>query len=566
MLTRMKGLFVLVVLSTMLCASRADEDGLSRAKIAQMGKAATALVEVKPRRGYGSAFCIHPSGLFLTNAHVAQGDLTLILNPGLTTEKSYPARIIRTDKDLDLALLRIEGVKDLPTLSLGSDKDLEELMQVVAFGFPFGTAIAASKGEYPGVSINVGSITSLRHKKGQLDRIQLDAALNPGNSGGPVLDRNGKVVGVVVAGVRGSGVNFAIPVSVVSRFVSRPDIEFNPPLLTVGNLHKPMRFEARIVPLLPSKESLTVDLILKPAKGQERTHRMQSEGDKYHVTAVPLPTPSDPIVLRLFARFDDGTLNALASDRAFQVGGREIRLSELRGIRQGATSRLLLHDSKRIEGKVAGLDDVSLRLGGQTLSVNLTKAKEVEVTSVTDIEPVSCTLQVSQDGKEIFRHSQNLTDLGLIKNPSFEAGLEAWTTVVYGARPRVEFDTDVAREGWQALRMAAAEVSDTACNQLIRIKPGQWYRFSGWVRTRGLDPHGSSVYGTYLIQGKGGNPIIAKGANHGGDTEWTEVPITFQVPADGWIHISCFFVGFGRGTGTVWFDDLKLVEVSQPPG
>jgi hypothetical protein len=99
----------------------------------------------------------------------------------------------------------------------------------------------------------------------------------------------------------------------------------------------------------------------------------------------------------------------------------------------------------------------------------------------------------------------------------------------------------------------------------LMLRPGQWYRLSGWVRTRGLDAHGSPVYGTFQVQQPGGAVIIARGTNSGGDTEWTEVPITFQALAGGLTRICVFFVGFGNGTGTAWFDDLKLEEMSQRP-
>ena len=131
--------------------------------------------------------------------------------------------MIRADKDLDLALLRADGVKDLPALSLGSVDRITETMEVVALGFPFGKLLDAQPNEYPAVSVNIGSVTSLRMKDGALHRIQVDAALNPGNSGGPVLGPDGKVVGVVVAGVRGSGVNFVIPVSHLTTFLARPE-------------------------------------------------------------------------------------------------------------------------------------------------------------------------------------------------------------------------------------------------------------------------------------------------------------------------------------------------------
>jgi rhomboid protease GluP len=156
-------------------------------------------------------------------------------------------------------------------------------------------------------------------------------------------------------------------------------------------------------------------------------------------------------------------------------------------------------------------------------------------------------------------------DGGLLRNRGFEAGLEGWTPVcIGGPRPRFEFDTEVVREGRQALRVTASQPVDVGCSQEVMLKPGQWYRFSGWVRTRGLNPHGSSVYGTFHIHARATNDFIAKGPNHGGDTEWTRVSLTFQARGDGLTRIVLFFVGFGQGTGTAWFDDLRLVEVSQP--
>jgi Trypsin-like peptidase domain len=90
---------------------------------------------------------------------------------------------------------------------------LAEAMEVVAFGFPFGTGLAQGRQRHPAVSVNVGRISSLRRKGDALDAIQLDAAVNVGNSGGPLLDKDGKVIGVIAATVgRGTGVNFALGV------------------------------------------------------------------------------------------------------------------------------------------------------------------------------------------------------------------------------------------------------------------------------------------------------------------------------------------------------------------
>ena len=79
--------------------------------------------------------------------------------------------------------------------------------------------LASDKG-YPSVSVNTGTITALRKKGGKLSAIQLDASVNPGNSGGPVVDKTGKPIGIVVSGMLLARLNFAIPVSRAREFLS----------------------------------------------------------------------------------------------------------------------------------------------------------------------------------------------------------------------------------------------------------------------------------------------------------------------------------------------------------
>src|SRR5665213_2506411 len=179
-------------------AGRDDKDKVPKVEIAKQGKAATAFVEISSKGGSGTAFCVHPSGLFVTNEHVVRtaGDdfITLVLNPSLDTQKILKAKVVRIDKTADLALLRAADAADLPSLHLGAVDAVAELAEVVVCGFPLGAALATEKKEYPAVSVNAGSVTSLRLKGGQLQFIQINAALTFGNSGGPVLDDTGKVI------------------------------------------------------------------------------------------------------------------------------------------------------------------------------------------------------------------------------------------------------------------------------------------------------------------------------------------------------------------------------------
>jgi hypothetical protein len=412
-------LCALAVLLTVIGICRADEEGLSRVKIAETGKPATVMVEGKDGTVIGSAFCINANGLFVTNERVVRGDVgivRLVLDSGLETQKGIEARVVRTDGQFGLALLRVEGKGKYPALPLGSDKSLSELTELVTFGFPLGKPIFFDKDSFPSVTVKTGTVTQLPRKGGALYRIQMDAG-DPGCSGGPVLDKSGKVIGVVDAGVDGKTFNSAIPVSVVSRFLELPDVQFDPPLLGPGSIFKPVRFEARVTPVLPSAAPFAVDLVLKPSKGAERTHPMEADGDKYHVTAVPVPPPSGPLTLRLLARFDDGTLEATASDRAFKIGEREVMLSEVRGIRLGSGPRAVLHQGKRVDGTVSGLDAVPVRLGEQTLKVNLAKATELKFAPPAETDHVWYTLVVRQGDKEIFRQCKSLIIQGLEPTP-----------------------------------------------------------------------------------------------------------------------------------------------------
>jgi S1-C subfamily serine protease len=110
-------------LLTLVLPAAARDEKPKRVEIGKRAKAATAFVDV-PGLGTGTAFCVHPSGLFVTNEHVVRGaqndTVTLVLDPSLETQRVFKAKVVRADKGTDLALLRAEGAKDLPSLTLGS--------------------------------------------------------------------------------------------------------------------------------------------------------------------------------------------------------------------------------------------------------------------------------------------------------------------------------------------------------------------------------------------------------------------------------------------------------------
>ena len=189
-------------------------DAYSHAVTGVADRVGPAVVRVETRRkdgkgreagGVGSGVVIAPDGLVLTNSHVIEGgrDFRLTDSEGRVME----ARLLGEDPDTDLALLRADSVRNLPAATLGNSKALRRGQLVVAIGNPLGFESTVTAGVISALG------RSLRAKSGRLieDVIQTDAALNPGNSGGPLVSSRGEVIGINTAIIMGAqGICFAV--------------------------------------------------------------------------------------------------------------------------------------------------------------------------------------------------------------------------------------------------------------------------------------------------------------------------------------------------------------------
>jgi len=178
----------------------------------------------RPVRGLGSGFIVESDGLILTNAHVVQNARTVIVK--LSDQREFPAKVVGLDRATDVAVLRI-AAKGLPTVTIGDASRIRVGEWVLAIGSPYGFENTVTAGI---VSATARGLPNQSY----VPFIQTDVPVNPGNSGGPLFNSRGEVIGInsqIYSDTGGyQGLSFAIPIDVAMKIEKQ--------LVATGAVHR----------------------------------------------------------------------------------------------------------------------------------------------------------------------------------------------------------------------------------------------------------------------------------------------------------------------------------------
>lgn len=326
----------------MLCLSRVAFAAESPGEIVNRLKASTALVDLGDD-GSGTSFLVHPSGTFVTAAHVIRaaglgGEVDVIIYPSGKDQTKAKARVIRIDAEHDVALIKLNDAAlakrlQLKPVALGDETKLFETQSVTVYGYPFGKRLAVENAAYPSISVNSGRISAIRKTKGEIEAVQYDAAVNPGNSGGPIVDTSGKVVAVVVSTIPRSGVSFGVPARHIEAMLNQPALVMQVPKMTFDEREVEREFEIDLVSLDGDSPDVKMEVRLSSGEGKPRVFNAAKKDGKYRFKTSIVPAKGKPLSIRVAAMVDGVKFWMNCEDREVSVGEKKIRLSEIRRFR-----------------------------------------------------------------------------------------------------------------------------------------------------------------------------------------------------------------------------------------
>ncbi len=191
--------------------------------------------------------------------------VSVVFNSGEPNEQTVKAEVLCQSEDPDMAVLKVSSLRSAPrAIEFRQTTRPVETMPVFILGFPFGESLAANKSN-PNITIGKGSVSSIRKdKSGKVVKVQIDGALNPGNSGGPVVDGGGNLVGIAVQTIQGTNIGLTIPADEVGAMLEgglgKPTIAVTP---AVNGAAPKYEIVVPVIDPLKKLRSASVQFVLK---------------------------------------------------------------------------------------------------------------------------------------------------------------------------------------------------------------------------------------------------------------------------------------------------------------
>ena len=273
-------------------ADLSDESKLSLADLIESIQAG--VVQITTSSGSASGFIISSDGLVITSEHVVSGESSV--GVWLTNGRRYDANVLELDATSDLALLRIDGGGSYDAIAVGDPNTVRMGHEVLALGFPLADTIGTN------LTVTRGIISSTRVEDG-VQLIQTDASLNPGSSGGPLVNRDGEVIGVNTSRIEET--DSGRPVSNIGFAVSVSELQRRLPTLG-GQIVDSNTPTPALTPTSTAEPTWTPAPTFTPEPTSTPTLTQTIQPPETPVQALPSPTPTpmpERKIVRIIAHF-----------------------------------------------------------------------------------------------------------------------------------------------------------------------------------------------------------------------------------------------------------------------
>ena len=241
--------------------------------------------------GSGTGFIVNESGLVVTNKHVVEGSSEVSIR--MASGSEYRGAVTQRHPTLDLAYVSIDSSRTFTPIAVGDSDEVRVGAEVIAIGFPLGSALGVEP------TVSVGIIPAKRD-----DGLQTDASLNPGNSGGPLLNMYGQAIGVVVSRVEAdssgrpiSGIGFAIPINEVKTELgdqvspSGPVLPTPTPFPTIGPTPD-IEATMRAIEAIDAQRRAEDQATQAAVEAQATAEQYAADLEATRVAGLPTPTPT----------------------------------------------------------------------------------------------------------------------------------------------------------------------------------------------------------------------------------------------------------------------------------